>query len=794
VEHGGAKDGVPSACGTQGETTPREWISVNPVGILDSIEVPIVVIDADCKVTHFNRAAAETLGVNDSDLGRDAANVIALQTLPEINRLCREAMLDGVASRHEIKLGDRFFLIRIAPHAAAYQKTPGAVLTFTNFTAFRSSIGQAIYEREFTKSILNTVIDPLVVLDDAWHVQTANRAFYDWFGVSREQAHNLPLNSLGNHEWRASHLWSSLKAGLAHNIEFGPLELECEFPSVGRRAVLLDARRLARNDNTLILLSLRDITERKNVIQALRESETRFRTLFESMDEGYCVVEVIFDETNGPIDYRFLEVNPVFEKQTGITNARGRLMREIAPDHEQHWFDIYGRIALSGETLRFERPAAALNRFYEACAFRVGAPELRRVGIVFNDITSRKSLEHQRELLLTQEEGLRKEAEAAVRAKDHFLAALSHELRTPLSPVVLTVAAMQRDPELPPKYQSPLAMIRRNVDLETRLIDDLLDLSRVTSGKMPLYMQATHVHTVLAQALQTCANETSAKRLDIQIDLDAENDLVNADPARLQQTFWNLLSNAAKFTPAGGNIFIRTENRPGLVCLEVRDTGIGIDPQLLPKLFDAFEQGDSQITQQFGGLGLGLAICKAIVDMHGGSLLAESSGPGSGATFTVELPAVFGMQLGGLEAPPSDDNKVAEGVRVLLVEDHSDTREVLVGLLEASNYIVRAAGNVAAALQIAARERFDVVVSDLGLPDGTGYELMKQLRSQGIKGIALSGYGMDQDHRRSREAGFLDHVVKPVDIHRLVAVIERVCSRRLEGESTPDTLQPSERL
>jgi PAS domain S-box-containing protein len=786
VQHGDAKDGVPGAYGTEGETAPREGISVNPAGILDSIDLPILVIDADCKATHFNRAAAEVLGLNSSDLGRDASNVKALLPLPEFNRLCREAMLDGVASRHEMKLGDRFFLVRIAPHAATDQQARGAVLTFTNFTAFRASIGQAIYEREFTKSILNTVIDPLVVLDDGLRVRTANRAFYDWFGVSREQALNLPLSSLGNHEWNACDLWPSLNATLCHKSEFGPIEFECDFPNVGRRAILVDARRLARDDHTLILLSLRDITERKNVVRALRESEARFRTLFESMDEGYCVVEVIFDETNNPKDYRFLEVNPVFEKQTGIKEARGRLMREIAPDHEQHWFDIYGRIALSGETLRFERPAAALNRFYEVCAFRVGAPELRRVGIVFNDITARKSLERQREMLLTQEERLRKEAEAAVRAKDHFLAALSHELRTPLSPVVLTVAAMQRDPELPPKYRNSLAMIRRNVDLETRLIDDLLDVSRVTSGKMPLHMQSTHVHAILAQALQTCANETSAKKLNLQVDLQAENDLVNADPARLQQTFWNLLSNAAKFTPAGGDIFIRTENRAGFVCLEVRDTGMGIEPQLLPKLFDAFEQGDSQITQQFGGLGLGLAICKAIVDLHGGSLLAESGGPGSGATFTVELPAVFGPEQADLEEPASDDNKGAEGVRVLLVEDHSDTREVLVGLLEASNYVVRAAGNVAAALQIAGRERFDVVVSDLGLPDGTGYELMEQLRGQGIKGIALSGYGMDQDYQRSREAGFLDHVVKPVDIHQLLMVIERVSSSRLEEVIPPE--------
>jgi PAS domain S-box-containing protein len=558
--------------GMQGASATADSISADAVGILDTIDVPIVVVGRDCKVTRFNQAAAEALGVSTADIGRQTCNIRALTGVPEIDPICLQVMVDGVPSRREMHHGDRWFLVRIAPYTGTDRQVRGAVLTFTNFTAFRASLGQAIYEREYTKTILNAVIDPLVVLDDGLQVRTANRAFYDWFGASREQTQNVPLSNLGDHDWKTSGLWSSLQATLSHNSEFQTIELERDFPNIGRRTVLLGARRLARDRNTLVLLSFRDITERKHIEQALRDSETRFRTLFESMDEGYCVVEVIFDAKNNPTDYRFLEVNPAFEKQTGMQNARGRLMREAAPDHEQHWFDMYGRVALSGETVRFENSAAALQRYFEVCAFRVGAPELRRVGIVFNDITGRKKLERQRELLLAQEEALRKEAEAAVRAKDHFLAALSHELRTPLSPVVLTIAAMESDPDLPVRFRKSVAMIRRNIELETRLIDDLLDLNRVTSGKMHLQVQPTHLHAVLTQAIQTCASETSAKKLAIQLDLQADNDLVSADPARLQQTFWNLLRNAAKFTPEGGSIFIRTENHGGTVRLEVRDT------------------------------------------------------------------------------------------------------------------------------------------------------------------------------------------------------------------------------
>lgn len=775
TEGGNAEMGIPGAEEVQGGSATAGSASADVVGILDTIDVPIVVVGRDCRVARFNRAAAEAFGVNASDVGRRTCNMQALADIPEIEQICAQVMADGVPSRREMRNGDRWFLVRIVPYAGDDSRARGAVLTFTNFTAFRASVAQAIYEREFTKAILNAVIDPLVVLDDGLRVQTANRAFYDWFDISREQAQGVPLEALGDRAWSASDVWSQLRATLRDGREFPTIELERDFPSGGRRTVLLDARQMARDGKALVLLSFRDITKHKQADQALRESETRFRALFESMDEGYCVIEVIFDEKSRPTDYRFLEVNPVFEKQTGIKDAKGRRMREIAPDLEQDWFDTYGRIALTGETLRFELPAVALGRYFEACAFRVGPAELRRVGVVFNDITHRKNLDRERELLLAQEETLRKEAQAAVRAKDRFLAALSHELRTPLSPIVMTVAAMERDPNLPPAFRKHMAMIKRNIELETRLIDDLLDLNTVTSGKMRLQVQPTEVHAVLAQTVQTCAGETSAKRLDVRLDLRADNDRVNADPARLQQTFWNLLRNAAKFTPAGGSILIRTESTADKVRIEVRDTGMGIDPELLPRVFDAFEQGDMKITRQFGGLGLGLAICKAIMDMHGGTIHARSDGPGTGATFIVELPvACVGEREVAAARPPGRDG-AGRHLRVLLVEDHSDTREVLAGLLGAADYAVRTAGSVGAALELADAEPFDLVVSDLGLPDGTGYDLMRHLRDRhGVRGIALSGYGMEEDQRRSREVGFLDHVVKPVDANQLMTVIQRV--------------------
>lgn len=402
----------------------------------------------------------------------------------------------------------------------------------------------------------------------------------------------------------------------------------------------------------------------------------------------------------------------------------------------------------------------------------------------FYDITDRKRVE-------TALDMAREEAETANRSKDRFLAVLSHELRTPLTPVVLTIAAMELDTDLPFKLREDVAMIRRNVELEAKLIDDLLDLSRVSSGKLLLHMQPTGVHAVLRHVIESSARDTSGKRLNVSLDLQAGHDEVNADPARLQQVFWNVLRNAIKFTPEGGSISVRSENdRHDNLRLKVSDTGTGIPPDVVPKVFDAFEQGDIKTTRHFGGLGLGLAICKAVVEMHGGSIRAESEGAGKGATFTIELPTIE-VREAPIERPLTvHDAEVGAPSRLLLVEDHPDTVRALSRLLGRSGFQVKSANSIASALQLAASEPFDILVSDIGLPDGTGYELMERIRERfGIKGIALSGYGMEDDIRRSREAGFAEHVVKPVDLARLESVVRQVVRRefpdrdRAEGDA-----------
>lgn len=317
-------------------------------------------------------------------------------------------------------------------------------------------------------------------------------------------------------------------------------------------------------------------------------------------------------------------------------------------------------------------------------------------------------------------------------------------------------------------------MIRRNVELEAKIIDDLLDISRITSGKLNLRMESVDVNAAVRQICVMCGAQAVDKAIRLECDLAPSVGTVSADLARLQQVLWNLLNNAVKFTPSGGVVHISSRRTDGSIVLQVRDNGMGIGPDLLPQIFNAFEQGDVRITRQFGGLGLGLAITKVLVELHGGAIVAESRGRGQGATFTVMLPAEA-KHASSEPAPAPEPPAPHRSVRLLLVEDHADTSRVLSIHLRRAGYDVTVAGNVATALNLAREQNFDILVSDLGLPDQTGFELMRQLQEiRPTPGIAMSGYGMVEDVRKSKASGFSEHLVKPISVPRLEEAIRRL--------------------
>jgi len=372
----------------------------------------------------------------------------------------------------------------------------------------------------------------------------------------------------------------------------------------------------------------------------------------------------------------------------------------------------------------------------------------------------------------------KEELEAASAAKDHFLATLSHELRTPLTPVLMGLSEIDSELEVSREVREILDMIRRNIELEARLIDDLLDLTRIARGKLELRSEVADAHELLRAAIDVCGDsEVNRRRLCLLCDPQAAEHHVWGDPARLQQVFWNLLHNAIKFTGEGGRISARTFNpAPGRIAIEISDNGIGLAPEKISVIFGAFEQGDRAITRRFGGLGLGLAICKAIADLHQGSIRAASDGPGHGATFTVEFATVAPPASAASESS-SDGHAPTLPGRVLLVEDHASTSDVLARLLRRAGHTVQIAHNLDEARKFLTEGKFDLLISDLGLPDGSGMELMSGVRSSGIRGIALSGYGMEQDVRACHDAGFDEHLTKPVDWARLRTVVQQLLQR-----------------
>jgi signal transduction histidine kinase len=361
-------------------------------------------------------------------------------------------------------------------------------------------------------------------------------------------------------------------------------------------------------------------------------------------------------------------------------------------------------------------------------------------------------------------------AEAASRAKDDFLAALSHELRTPLAPVLLSAGTLESDPALPEFAREQMRMIRRNIELEARLIDDLLDLTRISRGKLPFHPVLADAHALLRHTEEIVRSELPAA-VTLALKLEAGEHQLMADPARLQQVFWNLMKNAVKFTESGGSVSVRTFNQsPGRLSVEVRDTGIGIAPSALDRIFRPFDQGELGSRHRFGGLGLGLSISKAVVDQHGGELVAASEGLGRGATFTLHLPVVRPV-VPALRAGPQPA-ELKRPLRLLVAEDHDFTRAAMVRLLENDGHRVLAASSVDEALAIAQVQPFDILISDISLSDGSGLELMRELkRRHGSPGIALSGCGMDKDVRDSLSAGFSTHLVKPVDVEELRTAI-----------------------
>lgn len=497
-------------------------------------------------------------------------------------------------------------------------------------------------------------------------------------------------------------------------------------------------------------------------------SERKFRTLFQEITDGVVVVEL---DT-----WKIHLGNPALLQMIGATEAELRRLtiRDLhPPDYEPELTRQLERLAQGlpwlGRNVPVRRRDGSL--FYADVNSSGLELEGRRCTLaVIHDITSYRQTE-------TALQEAKESAEAANSAKDQFIAVLSHELRTPLTPALATVAALRGQADLSEPVHTDLEVIRRNLELESKLIDDLLDVTRINRGKIELLFQRTDLHESLRAAIDICHNELQAKGIELQTDCGARPSQVWVDPPRLQQVFWNLLNNAIKFTPAGGRITVRTSSAKGAIRIEIADSGIGLSPEELPRLFQPFEQGEQTKTRRYGGLGLGLSIAKNLVELHHGSLTAWSEGKNKGTTFLVELPtaAESAPEPAHVTGPMLHPQPAS---RILLVDDHADTLQILSRLLKKWCYEVETADSVQSALKLAASRAFDVLISDVALPDGTGCDIMAEVRRRyGLRGIALSGYGTEDDLKASRMAGFEEHLVKPVSFPALQTALRRILAK-----------------
>ena len=624
-------------------------------------------------------------------------------------------------------------------------------------------------ERRFA-GVIQSAMDAIITVDCEQRIVIFNPAAERVFGYSVGEAIGMPLSRLIPERFRHAHTkhverfgetgttsrrMGSLGqlSGVRSNGEEFPIEASISHIEIGSQRFF-----------TVIL---RDTTQRQRVEEQLR---------LQSAALDSAANAIVIAERDGTIRW----VNGAFTELTGYNSndAVGRDMSILKsgehPDsfYRSMWETVLNGNPWQGELTNRRKDGSLYTEEMTITPVPGVDGDIAHFIAIKQDVTNRKRME----LALAN---ARDDAEAGSRAKDAFLAALSHELRTPLTPALLLAGTMAEDPEISESLRADFAVIRQNIEVEARLIDDLLDLTRIAHGKLVLKLENADIHSLLRQSVDLFRSELQARRIVVKLNLSASCSHVHGDPVRLQQVFWNIVKNAIKFSSVDGTISIHsTGSTGGAILIKITDTGLGIASEDLPKIFEAFAQGAGANAPRFGGLGLGLSISRVIVDQHGGRIWADSAGTGKGATFFIELPLSKHEGSLALERQePTPTAPARSDLRVLLVEDHESSRAMLTRLLERRGYHVAAAETIEQAHRLMNEHEFDLLISDLGLPDGSGHDLVKEIRRRKvIPAIALSGFGMEEDVSRSLESGFNEHLTKPVDMPALDRAIARALS------------------
>lgn len=639
--------------------------------LLSSISIPILMLGGDLRIRRFTPAVEGIFNLISTDVGRCLSDITHKLILPDLEEQILQVIRTLNLKIQEVQDRDgKWYDLRIRPYRTIDNKIDGAVVTLVDINELKLSAQHLTEAKNYAETIVETVREPLLVLDTKLRAIGANHAFYNTFHVQPIQTEQRSIFELGNGQWNIPQLRSLLEEIVAGNAEFEDFEVEHEFEQIGYKIMLLNARKMPPiGDTQMILLAIEDITERKR------------------------------------------------------------------------W-----------ETAHSE--------------------------------------------LLIQERSARAEAEGANRAKDEFLSTLSHELRNPLNAMIGWTQLLRRRKFDAAQIEKGLETIERSAQAQNQLIEDILDISRITTGKFRLQACQIELVRVIEDAIAVVCLAAEAKSIQLESRLSAATEKILGDPTRLQQVVWNLLSNAIKFTPAGGRVEIALEYVDGMAQIQISDTGQGIEADFLPYVFDRFRQADSSRSRRHSGLGLGLSIVRHLVELHGGTVSAESLGEGQGATFIVRLPLIFlseSSTLSVLEARdsanelpvPMVDIPSLAGVRVLVVDDELDMRQLFTTMLEQYGVEAIAAASATEALSMltANPDRYDVLLCDIGMPEQDGYWLIRQIRALSAEGggqipaAAVTAYASDRDRQEATELGFQIHVAKPVEPAQLASIVAVLAGR-----------------
>ena len=625
--------------------------------LINATAIATIFLDRELRITRYTPTATELFKLIPSDLGRPLSDLRHRLDYPELEADAERVLTRLVPIEREVgRMDDGWFLTRLLPYRTVDDRIAGIVLAFVDITERKRLEHDQHQTEERLRLVVNSATDYAIFSTDqerrvtSWSPGAQIMLGYTEAEIVGQSAELIYTSEDQAADAVGREVELAVRVGRAENERFHVRKDGSQFYGSGVVVPL-------REDQGAIIgfvKIMRDLTQANQSSEDLRVSEERFRTLFNSMAEAFVVKEAIRDEEGRVTDFRIVEANPAYCRQMGHADPIGRTVTELLPKIEPVWLEKYTEVLRTGEPVYFEARLGALDCWLAVAASRMGDASSQRVAIFFSDVTERRQATeaaetHRQQLVeaLQQNERVRVELESASQAKDQFLAVLSHELRTPLTPVIMALSTLARKTDLPESVKRAHAMIERNVQLEAHFIDDLLDVTRISRGKMEIVREDIDLHQAILRAVEISAPDLEKKGQPLTASLGATLHHLSGDFARLQQVFWNLLKNASKFTPSGGPIHVHSWNDSGGIVVAVTDTGIGMDAEVIERVFQPFEQADPSITRQFGGLGLGLAIAKATVDAHEGILRATSPGRDQGATFTVHLPLAYHSQNQG---------------------------------------------------------------------------------------------------------------------------------------------------